>query len=488
MTTQSNTTLRSRMLAGTVWTSISALADKIVGIVTIAFLARLLEPKDFGTVAVCMILIGIISTFSDIGFQSAIIQRKENIDRAASTAFCITVVLSVLNFGILFMLAKPLSVLYGDGAIENIAKVLSINLVIGSFTRVHNFLLSRELQFGRKAVCQAVPSAVYGLVAIPFAFSGFGVWSIVFGELAKSTCRTLLLLIVSPWKAKLQYDWKIARELIGYGKHVMFNNVLNFGSINIDNAVVGKFLGLTSLSFYKIAYNAAALPGEILYMILGRVLVPAFAKVQDDLSAVTRQYQKVIEYSSYIFLPVFSGLFILAPEFINLLYGPKWEPAVALFRALLLFGFANVLMMFSNCLLLSTGRPMILPRITLARIALVIILLFTLMRISLIALCIGISVVQLTLLFVQLRFIRNNYQIPIMALFESMQASAVFSLAMAASIFGSIKLMEGMYMPSTVSLVVKVSIGFLVYASLFAIFKRGTIQEFLLLRQEAGRG
>ncbi|MFC1657043.1 lipopolysaccharide biosynthesis protein [Candidatus Moduliflexota bacterium] len=475
------------MLGGTVWTSISALSDKIIGIVTIAFLARLLEPKDFGTVAVCMILIGIVSTFSDIGFQSAIIQRKGSINRAASTALCITVILSIVNFGILFMAAKPLSILYGDEAIVNIARVLSINLVIGSFTRVHNFLLSRELQFGRKAACETVPSAVYGLVAIPSAFAGYGVWSIVFGELAKSTTRSILLLVVSRWKATLQFDMKIAKELVSYGKHVMFNNLLNFGSINIDNAVVGKYLGLTSLSFYKIAYNAAALPGEILYLILGRVLVPAFAKVQDDLEVVTRQYLKVVEYSSYIFLPVFFGLFMLAPEFINLLYGPKWNPAVPLFRALLLFGLANVLMMFSNCLLLSTGRPAILPKITLARIILVILLLLTLMRISLLALCIGISTVQMALLFVQLGYIRRKYHVPIKAVFASIQTPAFFSLIMGASLYGAIKMMDGVVLPTALGLAVKVSIGSFVYMSLFTIFKRDTIQQFLLLRHETGR-
>ena len=487
MTMIPKVSLKSRMLSGTLWTSISAVSDKIIGIVTIAFLARLLEPKDFGTVAVCMILIGIVSTFSDIGFQSAIIQRKDNINRAASTAFCITVVISIVNFGILFVAAKPLSVLYGDEAILSIARVLSINLVIGSFTRVHNFLLSRDLQFGRKAVCETVPSAVYGLVAIPSAFAGYGVWSIVLGELAKSITRTFLLLVMSRWKATLRFDLRIAKELVAYGKHVMFNNLLNFGSINIDNAVVGKYLGLTSLSFYKIAYNAAALPGEILYLILGRVLVPAFAKVQDDLGAVTTQYLKVIEYSSYIFLPVFFGLFMLAPEFINLLYGAKWNAAVPLFRALLIFGLANVLMMFSNCLLLSTGRPAILPKITLARIILVVLLLLTALRISLLALCIGISVVQVFLLFVQLAYIRREYHVPIRSVFMSINTSGIFSLIMGASLFGIITVMEGVDIPSVMGLGVKVAVGSFVYMALFTIFKRDTIHQFLLLRQETGR-
>ncbi|SPP99510.1 membrane hypothetical protein [Candidatus Sulfobium mesophilum] len=483
----SNSSLKAKILAGTAWTSVGVVSEKVIGIVTIAFLARLLEPKDFGTVAICSMLTGIVSTFTDIGFQSAIIQRKDNVNKAASTAHSITIIMSFLNFGLLFLLANPLSTFYGDRAIENIARVLSLNLVIGSFTRVHNFLFSRELQFGKKAVCETVPNVIYGFVAIPFAYFGFGVWSIVYGELAKTTTRTLLLFALSRWKLSFKIDPKIARELINYGKHVMFNNVLTFGAGNVDNAVVGKYMGLASLSFYKIAYNAAALPGDVLYQIIGRVIVPAFAKVQDDLGALTRQYYRVLEYASYIVLPVFCGLFILAPEFINMLYGPKWQPAVVLFRALLLFGFANVLMMFSNCLVLSTGRPSLLPKMTLTRLILVAVLLFTLLRINLLALCVGVSLLQVLLFFVQALYLRRHYHIPVRIHFEAMLSPAIFSLAMIASLLGSVGLLEGLHLNSITSLFVKVSIGASVYLSFMLFFKWEMIQRLFLTRQELGR-
>ena len=177
---------------------------------------------------------------------------------------------------------------------------------------------------------------------------------------------------------------------------------------------------------------------------------------------------------------------MLAPEFINLLYGPKWGPAVPLFRALLLFGLANVIMMFSNCLLLSTGRPSILPKITLARIVLVVLLLLSVMRISLLARCVGISAVQVVLLFAQLSYIRSVYRVPVRSIFAAMQMSTALSLVMVASIHVSVRLLEGMSIPSVAGLAVKVGTGFLVYMSLFAAFKRDAIHELLVLRQEAG--
>ena len=472
------------MLAGTAWTSVSVISEKLLGLITIAFLARLLEPKDFGTVAVCTIVLGIVSNFSDIGFQSAIIQRQTDVSRASSSAFYMTLALCALNYLLLFLLAKPIAVFYGDHAIENIVKILSLNLVIGSFSRVQNFLLSKNLEFGRKAVCETTPNFVYGLVSIPLAYSGFGVWSIVYGELAKNTVRTLLLFFLSRWKPSFVFDFKIARELIGYGKHVMFNNILNFASGNIDNAVVGKYLGLTSLSFYKLAYNAAAMPGDVLYQTVGRVSVPVFSKVQNDLEALKHQYFKILEYAAYIFVPVFAGLFIVAPGFINLLYGPKWEPAVILFRALLPFGFANVLKMFSDGLVSSTGRPSILPKITSIRIVLLIVLLYSILRFGLLPLCIGVSLVQIFVMILQFVFLKRYYNMPFTLHFKALQAPLIFSMVMMMSVVAIMRLLSGLHLYSTTALLIEVCSGLLIYFSLMLLFKKEIVSRLILVRQE----
>lgn len=270
--------LTGKVVSGAFWTTISAISEKVIGLATIAFLARLLEPKDFGIVAVTTIAIGIVSNLSDVGFEAAIIQRKKDIDDAASTAFFMVILLCSMNYGLIFFFSKAIATFYKDQMIENVLKILSLTLIIGSFTRIHNFLLSKELQFGKKTICEIVPNIVYGLVSIPLALWRYGVWSIVYGEIAKYVLRSLLLILLSPWQPTFKFDFKIAKDLIAYGKHVMLHNFLAFGSENIDNAIVGKYFGLTHLSFYKMSYNAAAMPTQILYQIIGRVTLPAFRK------------------------------------------------------------------------------------------------------------------------------------------------------------------------------------------------------------------
>jgi O-antigen/teichoic acid export membrane protein len=464
--------LNKKILGGTGWTSVSVVVERILGIITIAFLARLLEPKDFGLVAICTIVLGIISSFTDIGFESAIIQRKTEVSSAATTAFFITIALGICNYGLLFLLSKPIAYFYSNEAIENLMKVLSLTLVIGSFTRVHNFLLAKELQFRKKMVCEIVPSIIYSFVSVPLAYAGFGVWSIVYGELAKSITRNLFLILLTRWRPDMHFNFKIARELIGYGKHVMFNNVLNFASDNIDNAVVGKYLGLTNLSFYKMSYNAAAMPQQISYNILGRVAIPAFAKVQENQKVSTELYYRFLEYSSYIFVPAFLGLFIISSEFINLLYGPKWQAAIPLFQALIIFGLARTIRMFSDCFFLGTGKPEILLKVTFMRLLLLLMLLFFTLKFGLLVLCIGISALEVAVLLLQLILLKKHYHMSFFSHFNTLKYAFLFSIIMAMSVLFVTNLLSSFGIYSLSLLVSQVASGVLIYSGMILLFKR----------------
>jgi O-antigen/teichoic acid export membrane protein len=473
--------LKAKIASGVFWTSISETFDRLISLVNIAFLARLLEPKDFGLVAIVTIAIEIVNRFSDIGFEAALIQREKNIHEAASTAFFIVLFLCGVNYVLLFLISKPIAIFYNDQAIEGIMKTLSITIIIGSFIRVHNFLLSKELQFPRKAVCEIIPNIVFSLVSIPLAFSGFMVWSIVYGEIAKNVSRSLLLLFISPWQPAFKFNFKIAKELVGYGKHVMLTNLLNFGAGNVDNVIIGKYLGLTNLSFYKLSINAVGLPTHLLYQIIGRVTVPAFSKVQTDKDTIRRLYHNLLEYSSYLFVPAFFGLFLIGPNFINILYGSKWQPVIPLFKALLLFGFAKVIRTFSDSIFLATGKPSILLKVTSIRTIALLLLLFSLLKFGLLTLCLGISVLELIIMFLQLYLLNKHYNISIASNIKSLRASILLSVIMIVVLLIINKYLSSFNIYHITYLFLQISIGIVVYfLSLLMIKKRKVFRFFNL--------
>src|SRR5690348_4684574 len=70
-------------------------------------LARVATPQDFGRFAAGSIVVGVGLLFSESGMQSAVIQRRDRIEEAASTAFVATVIGGLL-LGLIGLAASPL--------------------------------------------------------------------------------------------------------------------------------------------------------------------------------------------------------------------------------------------------------------------------------------------------------------------------------------------------------------------------------------------
>ncbi|WP_336511698.1 oligosaccharide flippase family protein [Candidatus Accumulibacter phosphatis] len=95
-----------------------------------------------------------------------------------------------------------------------------------------------------------------------------------------------------------------------------------------DMFVAGKLLGKEALGFYSVAMHLASLPVQKVSGILNQVAFPAFSKIQNDSATVKLHVLKSVRILSFLSFPVLWGISSIAPEIVQLLLGPKWEPAI----------------------------------------------------------------------------------------------------------------------------------------------------------------
>lgn len=404
---------RKEIIGGVFWTGISALSERIIGIVTIAFLARLLEPKDFAVVAISNIVTNFVYHFTDIGYEAAIVQYKDDINKASNTIFYIMVPLCILVYIIIYILSGTIAIFYETEILSTIIKILAINIVIESLSKTQNILLSKDMKFREKAICEILPNVTYTVSSIVMASRGFGVWSIAYGLVLKNCVRTVALSVLSRWRPKLLFDISVAKNLLSYGKHVMIHNFLNFCAENIDNAMIGKIFGLAPLSFYKMSYNAANLTKQVSYQVLGRVVVPVIASLQDDKKKMVNVFMQFFRNSIWIVTPIFFILFFWADEFILLLYGPKWQQSILMFKILIAFGFLGTIRMFSTSLFVATGNPHYLPRLSFFRVLSIVTVVWFSRKYGLLMICYSIVLIEMILVIIQLWLQDKKYGIKI---------------------------------------------------------------------------
>jgi len=349
--------LKQKTIHSFKWLFLARVSQKALSFGTFIVLARILEPKDFGLFAMAFVVIDGLGMFQSLGIDSALIQRKDNVERAANTAFFIFPVVGIMLFIILSIFAPFVSYMLKAPNLTPVIRVLGFLYIIKCFSRVPSTLYVKELNFKTKTIIEMTAEIFNSTVAITLAFFKFGVWSLVYAYLAKQLITFIGFWKFCPWRPKLEFDIKIAKELIHFGKFVFGAGLIWFLVGNLDRAIIGRLLGMAMLGYYALAYNIANLTSTHLTGLLYQVMFPAYSKIQDDKERMKEVFLKTIKYVSLISIPFCVGVIILAPDFLRIVYGDKWLPSVGVLRVLAIAGLLRSLNVCIGPIFIAVGKP-----------------------------------------------------------------------------------------------------------------------------------
>jgi O-antigen/teichoic acid export membrane protein len=349
-------TLKQKTIENVKITAGLEIFSKILGTITSIVLARLLLPSDFGIITIVYLFLGVTDIFTELGFGSAIIHRKGQIEDALNTGFTLNLFLSICLFTTVLISAPFLATFYNSPALTSVTRVLAIGLIFSAFQFVPSVYLRKDLRFGKMAIPRFCSGLTTSIVGISLAFFGFGYWSLVYASLASTFVNVFLLIRACPCKPKIILNKQIAKELFGFGKYLVVANLIIFINLNIDNAVGGKLLGLTALGHYYLAYNWGNFSKRI-SGIAEKVMFPTYSKIQDNTSKLKRAYLEVIKYTSILTLPLSLGLFVISTEFVIVFLGEKWIPSIAPMRILCFAGMFSSLSGTTGSVFIAIGKP-----------------------------------------------------------------------------------------------------------------------------------
>jgi len=349
--------LKRQTVSGIKWLVGSSFLQKAISVGTMVILARILGPADFGLFALAFIAIDALGLFKSMGFDSALIQRKDNVEKAANTAFFIIPVLGLLLYLILAISAPLIGRFLNNEQVVSIIRVLGIIFVISCFGKVPAALMEKNMQFRQVSLIEISTSIVFSASAIILALLGRGVWSLVIAYILKTVNQNVLLFIFAKWRPRLEFDKKIALEMFHFGKFIFLGSIIWFFKANLDNILVGKILGVTALGLYAIAFNIANFCADYFGSKVSRVIFPTYSKMQDDLEDMRFAVLKTLKYINIFAMPFGLGLFSLSKEFLTIIYGKGWVEASFSLMILSWAGILNSLSATFAGIFLASGRP-----------------------------------------------------------------------------------------------------------------------------------
>ena len=172
----------------------------------------------------------------------------------------------------------------------------------------------------------------------------------------------ILVWRVSPWRPRWTFSWSSLHGLYAFTTHNLGANLVHYFERNMDNLLIGRYLGPTSLGVYSIAYNLMLYPVTRFAAPIHEVLFPLLARMQHDDARARRIWLRVTRLIAVLVAPAMVALIVVAPEFVHLLLGSKWSEATPLVQILAIAGLVYAVRVPATSLLLAKGEARLLFR------------------------------------------------------------------------------------------------------------------------------
>lgn len=325
-------TIKKKAISGAVWKFLERMAAQLVSFVVTVVLARLLDPGDYSVVSIVSIFFSFANVFISGGFNTALIQKGNADEEDYSSVLFLSVTMSALIYGLLFLAAPGVARLYEKAELVLVIRVMGLILPVNAVKSVVCAHVSSHLQFRKFFYATIGGTLVSAVIGIAMAATGWGSWALVAQQMSNTIIDTVILCLTTKMPLVARISGKKLKGLFRYGWKIFASSLLAVLYTEINPLFIGLRYSGTDLALYSKGRNFPTMLSSVCNNTLSAVLFPVLAKFQDsreDLLRCTRRFMRV---ASFVIFPAMLGLFSVADNFVLLLLTEKWMPAAKYIR------------------------------------------------------------------------------------------------------------------------------------------------------------
>jgi O-antigen/teichoic acid export membrane protein len=319
-------------------------------------LARILEPQDFGLVAMVTVVTGVFALFKDAGLSMVTVQRATIGHREISTLFWINMLVGTLLALATAGLAPSLAAFYQEERLFWVTIALATGFMLNAAGVQHSAVLQREMRFAALAAVEITAQIVSVVIGIVMALRGSGYWALVAMAVTVPAVSTICVWSIGAWLPSMPRREAGLGTMIRLGGTMTLNAVVVYVAYNLDKVLLGRLWGAGALGIYGRAYQLVTIPTDNLNSAIGWVAVSALSRLQGEPERFKSYFLKGYSLVLALTLPVAIISALFADDVVLVVLGQKWTDAIPVFRLLaptiVAFAFINPLSWF----LFSTAR------------------------------------------------------------------------------------------------------------------------------------
>ncbi len=459
--------LKQKVIHGVFWRMLERIGMQTMGFVVSIILARLLEPKDFGTIALITVFIALGSVFVHGGFGTALIQKKDVTETDYNSVFYLSLAVAFVLYGVLFVCSPWIAAFYNEPVLVPVVRTMAVSLIIGAVNSIQVAVLTREMKFKLSFQTSLISTFLAGVVGCFMAYNGYGVWALVGSSLASQISSAVVLWEVVDWRPRLIFSFAVIRQLFGFGSKLLISGLLGTAFSNIYSIIIGKLFSPTILGYYS---RGQSMPNMIITSVrstISSVIFPALSSCQHDKVRVKEIVRRMLKSTSFLVFPLMFGLAVVAKPLVLILLTEKWLPCVP-YLQLSCITFSFWPLHVANLQAINAlGRSDIFLTLEIIKKVLIVITILVTFRFGVMAMVIGQAVISPIGVAINAwpnrKLINYSLQEQVMDILPA----SVLAAGMAALVFGLAWIIPNMYF----LLVAQVFLGVIVYFTGAKLFR-----------------
>ena len=326
--------MRNRFAASGSWLLLAQGVERAISLASIAILARLLTPSDFGVVALAGTVVAAVELLSAFGFDWALVRHPSPEREDLNSAWTLRVLLGALSAVSMLLLAWPAAAFYHLPQLRFVLPALAVGTLIGATENIGTVFFRREFAFHKEFVLRAAAKMGGFAVTIVMATIFRSYWALICGMIAGRFTNTIASYLIHSYRPS--FSLRRSAQLIAFSSWLLVGNIVEYIRQRFSDLYLGRVFGPSITGLYSVTGELARMPISEVATPANRVAYSAYAERIRTGASLAPAYLQIAGFIWFISLPMAAGTIAVAPELIRLLLGNKWIDAVPVLRSLAL--------------------------------------------------------------------------------------------------------------------------------------------------------
>jgi polysaccharide transporter, PST family len=322
----------------------------------LVLLARLLQPEDFGLVAMVIAIYGVCDILLDFGLSTASIQVQSITKGQINNLFWVNVLIGLIFSLVSYASASLIAAFYNRPELVEIAQYVSVVFLFNGISAQYKAQLNRNFKFAQMAITDIVAMLVSVAIGIYYAYSGYSYWAIVYQQVAQAFIQMVAYILFGRWIPSLPSRQESIKHFFKFGWGLAGSQILGYFSRNIPSILIGNQIGANQLGLYDRANKLLMLPLNQLNAPSSSVAVPVLSRLETE---DQDKYNRFLLFGQNIIVHMVVFSLALATcqteKLVEIVLGSQWLEMVPVFKAISFAGIFMALSYASYWVFLSKG-------------------------------------------------------------------------------------------------------------------------------------